>query len=289
MQVVRKNLFVVPKVNPQRRTWRVSYLIKQVGISLVLWAIMSNLSAQNAPYQYLTINIYSHHTKELLASDVTLYHSNGQKKLSMFKSNSADRTHLVKIAHLPEFILHVEKGGFSVFHKHYHIKRLVHNPCFVYEANDSTLVFNMELLRPGTGEFLNFDIRFYNNSQVMLSSSKPHLEALVEMMKENPDMEIRIHGHTTSSRMGKFKTLENPQYNSLRFFDNNPKNETKYGTANKLSEMRAESVKLYLQTRGIKAHRIKIKGWGSSHKLYEGQKEEYLKKNMRVEVEVIAD
>ena len=60
------------------------------------------------------------------------------------------------------------------------------------------------------------------------------------------------------------------------------------GSAKQLSYERAEIIKEYLLTKGIAADRIEVKGYGGKKPLFDKHGAN-AKKNVRVEVEVLAD
>jgi outer membrane protein OmpA-like peptidoglycan-associated protein len=81
-------------------------------------------------------------------------------------------------------------------------------------------------------------VTFKSGSVEMSFESYPHLEPIVRIMKEYPEVEIEIRGHTDS--IGKYE-------NNMR-----------------LSQMRAESVRQYLLSKGIEPGRMRAVGFGPS-------------------------
>jgi outer membrane protein OmpA-like peptidoglycan-associated protein len=152
-------------------------------------------------------------------------------------------------------------------------------------VND-TVVLNFELERYRKKDiFAAYNIFFYDDASVMLPKSKYELESLLEMLKENPKVAIRIHGHTNSSSMGKIISLEP---GDKEFFRLTAKNKEGFGTAVMLSKRRAESIKYYLEFNGIKAPRLDIKGWGGKKMIYD-RDVPLAHKNKRVEIEILED
>lgn len=95
----------------------------------------------------------------------------------------------------------------------------------------------------------------------LLPESFPELDKLVGLLKKYPQINMRIMGHT----------------------DNVGTNERNL----KLSEQRARSVVNYLVKKGIKATRLKFKGFGESHPIDSNATKEGRQKNRRVEFVVL--
>lgn len=129
-----------------------------------------------------------------------------------------------------------------------------------------------------------YNVYFYNDATIMLPVSKYELNSLLEMMQENPNYRIRLHGHTNGKWHGKIISL-GPDKN---FFAVTDESKRSNGSANKLSGMRAETIRQYLIEEGIDGGRIETKAWGGKRPLYE-EHSLSAKKNVRVEVEILAE
>lgn len=104
-------------------------------------------------------------------------------------------------------------------------------------------------------------IEFATGSATLLPSSDEILEAVLAILKENPDVRIQIEGHT-DSRGNKQKNMA-------------------------LSKQRAYSVAKWLNTHGISRDRLKSKGYGQEMPIDSNETEEGRQNNRRVEFHVI--
>lgn len=148
----------------------------------------------------------------------------------------------------------------------------------------TTLVVSFDLVRYQKGDINTlYNVYFFNDAAVMLPESKYELTHLLQMMEENPEYKIRLHGHTNGHYHGKIISL-GPEKN---FFTLEGSTQT-VGSAKDLSTKRAETIKEYLMTNGISPERIEVKSWGGKRPLYDKHSVN-AKKNVRVEVEVLQD
>ena len=119
----------------------------------------------------------------------------------------------------------------------------------------------------------------------MRSESKFELNSLLDMMMENEKLKIRLHGHTNGKSMGKIIHLKE---DSKDFFALNADHIETTGSAKKLSEYRAYTIKEWLAEQGIDRSRVDIKGWGGKKMIYD-KFDSPASKNVRVEVEITAE
>ena len=105
------------------------------------------------------------------------------------------------------------------------------------------------------------NVLFERGTDQLLDASFPTLKELVEVLRENPEVEIALSGHTDNTGSAK-KNLE-------------------------LSQKRVERVKDYLVNNGIKENRISGRGFGSSRPIASNASEKTRKLNRRVEFTII--
>lgn len=106
------------------------------------------------------------------------------------------------------------------------------------------------------------DIKYATNSAEITRSSEYILDELIDFLKENPTVRIRIEGHTDSRG--------NAADNKL------------------LSENRASTVRNYLQVHGIAEARLTHQGFGPEKPLASNDTEEGRAKNRRTEFVIVA-
>ena len=135
--------------------------------------------------------------------------------------------------------------------------------------------------KKGETEKLDY-IFFYRDAAILRPESRFAVDELVAIMKENPNEEIRIHGHTNGNDPGKIIRRNNA---SADFFslDNTVED---YGSAKALSEQRAVLIRDYLVAKGIDKKRMSIKAWGGKKPLFNVD-DDKAEANVRVEIEVV--
>ncbi|GLU55537.1 hypothetical protein Dfri01_49980 [Dyadobacter frigoris] len=114
--------------------------------------------------------------------------------------------------------------------------------------------------KPKLGEKVILAIQFEQSKAIILPSSKPELDRILNYLVQFPTMEIDLSGHT-DNRGDAIKNY-------------------------KLSEERVGIVKKYLTDHGIASRRITGKGYGSKIPVARNDSEENRKRNRRVEMKV---
>lgn len=106
-------------------------------------------------------------------------------------------------------------------------------------------------------------VNFAFNSSELTSTAKNNLGKLAEVLKNNPDTNINIYGHTDSKGADAYNLT--------------------------LSEKRANAVVSYLNSLGIPKSRINAKGLGETEPIASNETEEGRAKNRRVEFAITAN
>jgi outer membrane protein OmpA-like peptidoglycan-associated protein len=106
--------------------------------------------------------------------------------------------------------------------------------------------------------FIALYINFETGKADIKPESQKIIDQIVQMMKDNPDLNISIEGHTDN--------VGTPQTNQT------------------LSENRAKAVMNAIIAKGIDKNRLSSKGWGQSKPIADNKTEEGKAKNRRVEI-----
>ena len=152
-----------------------------------------------------------------------------------------------------------------------------------WRENHYLIKFDLDRLHRGDIETL-YNVYFFNDAAVMMSSSKYELNKLLEFMNSNSSYRITLHGHTNGNARGKIIKM-GPSKN---FFELSQDVVEGTGTAKELSNERAITIKEWLVSNGIEANRIEVKAWGGNRMIHD-KNSNNARRNVRVEVEVISE
>lgn len=145
------------------------------------------------------------------------------------------------------------------------------------------IVIPFELVRLQKGDIaVMYNVFFFKDAGIMRPESRFEVTSLMEMLKENPNYKIRIHGHTNGNASGKIITMGE----SKNFFSLTDTRDG-YGSAKKLSEVRAIAIKDFLVSNGIAEDRMQIKAWGGKRPIHDKHATR-AQENVRVEVEILS-
>jgi outer membrane protein OmpA-like peptidoglycan-associated protein len=152
----------------------------------------------------------------------------------------------------------------------------------VKKGEDEEAVVPFGLVRLQKGDIaVMYNVYFFKDAAIIRPESKYEISNLLDMMSENIDRKIRIHGHTNGNAAGKIITMgESKNYFSLYG------TKEKRGSAKDLSEERAKIIQQYLVDHGISEDRMETKAWGGKRPLYD-KDDAQAQSNVRVEIEIL--
>jgi len=156
----------------------------------------------------------------------------------------------------------------------------------VIDLVGDTILVNLKLQKYKQGDVATlWKVYFYKDAAIMREESIYELNQLLDMMQNNPTMEIMIHGHTNGNSHGQVLHLD---LDDKQFFSLNGSHEETVASAKKLSLYRAYTIQHWLMAQGIPEERMDIKGWGGKKMIYD-KHDSQADKNVRVEIEIIKE
>jgi outer membrane protein OmpA-like peptidoglycan-associated protein len=196
--------------------------------------------------------VYDARTKNGLPSAVELVELSTGALMSKVQTDEEGR-YLITLPAGSDYGFHVNRKGY-LFHSG--------NFPFAEKTPDSTYRMEIPLQPLATDANIVLKNIFFDSKAFSLKpESTSELDALVELLNENPTLRIRINGHTDN--IG--KAADNLT----------------------LSNNRAKSVVTYLASKGITQDRLSHKGFGSSEPVADNATEDGRAQNRRTELQVV--
>ena len=136
------------------------------------------------------------------------------------------------------------------------------NEDFTLVSKYKEITRDLELTPLKVGETVQLSNVFFVQSKAEIEpESKPELERILQLLNENPNLEIELGGHT-----------DNQGSSSANL---------------RLSESRALAVMTYLIENGVDKKRLEYKGYGGTKPIASNASGESRKKNRRVEIKIL--
>jgi len=153
------------------------------------------------------------------------------------------------------------------------------------KVESNKIVVNLPLSKLEKGEMMTmYNVFFYPNTNILRTKSNYELQKLVEVLKKNPNWVVMVNGHVNGNSSGPITRLKEDCSDLFNPSDT----ELIKGSALKLSELRAETIKYYLMQNGIDESRLQTKGWGGKKMLFKEDSPQH-QYNIRVEVEILKE
>ena len=153
------------------------------------------------------------------------------------------------------------------------------NKILAFSTTDSLSPLNMEILLAlikAGDSFVMDKIYFYPNTYVMRPGASAEVDKLLKYLLANPDIKVEIQGFTNGN-------------NRIKASPDDIGEGSFTGSAKKLSQLRAETIKKYLSDKGVSADRMLTNGFGGSQMIYQNPKtQEEANKNIRVGVLILS-
>ena len=208
------------------------------------------------PFRTLWVKgkVFDKKTQEGLPSSVDLTDVHTGQALARAQTDE-EGNYLITLPIGKEYAFEVRRKGYLFYSEHFD---------FSQKAPDSTYEVNIPLqpLEANASVILKnifFDTKKYD----LKPESLVELQAVINLMKENPSLKIQISGHTDNVGQEKDNQV--------------------------LSNARAVSVINYLMTKGVAPNRVTAKGYGSTKPIADNTTEAGRAQNRRTELMVVSN
>lgn len=225
--------------------------------------------------------IYRANDGEKIQGDVDVIDVDRSRKLATYKGNESVRVHSPNN----------NSGGISLVCNVFGYRKVQRDINYknpegegITKDDENNIVVPFELMRLQKGDIaILYNVYFFKDAGVMRPESRYEVGSLLEMLNENPNYKIKLHGHTNGGAAGKIISMGD----SKNYFSLTGTKEG-FGSAKKLSLERSEVIRDYLVNEGIDPKRIEIKAWGGKKPIFD-KLSTRAQENVRVEVEILED
>ena len=237
------------------------------------------ITPENVKSKNFVFVLYRASDNRQVEGEVEVAEKHKAKRLGLYKAHTP-----VKIAtpntKSGEVVFFCEVFGYRPLQKEFSFS----NPAASgFEVNDDgNVVVPFDLVRLQKGDIaVMYNVFFYIDAAIMKPDSKLEVDKLLELLNENPNYKIKIHGHTNGNAHGKIIRMgESKNFFALTDTDEG------FGSAKQLSEERANTIREFLIASGIDASRMSVKAWGGKRPIFDKHSQR-AHENVRVEVEIL--
>lgn len=191
--------------------------------------------------------VYDADTKESLGANIYVTDLKTGKRVATFNSDDQNGTYYIVLQPGRTYSITAQKPGYLFYSERFEIPA---------EEKGRETVKDIAISKTDTRLLIFFDY----DKTALKEESNPELERIVEFLRDNPNVNISLEGHTDD--------VGPDSYND------------------KLSLDRANAVRDYLVQAGIDGDRIKTKGYGKRKPLIKEKTDEARASNRRVELKI---
>lgn len=216
-----------------------------------VFEIKMSEEAKPDPVVLLSGKVYDKKTKKPIVAKIICEDLNTGAKIGEVKSSAKYGSYKIILAYGKKYGIRAEAIGYMAINEHLDLSKV---------SKYQELKKYLYLVPIETGQTINLkNVQFKKSKAEFTETSYPELNRLVLLMKQYPQMEIELSGHTDTR--GKPNLLL------------------------ELSQKRVDAVKAYLVKHGIAPSRISGKGYGGTRPLGTGSEAIEIK-NRRVEFKI---
>lgn len=212
-------------------------------------------AAKPDPVVMITGKVYDADTKKSIEAEIIYEDLENTKQLGLARSNPENGKYKIVLPYGKHYGFRAKAKGYIGISENIDIKEKEGQNYIEIERD-------LYLVPIKIGQTIKLqNVFFKRGTPNLLDNSFPELSSLVQIMQENPKLEIELTGHTDN--------IGNPTVLLI------------------LSEKRVETVKNYLVKNGISQNRIQGKGYGSRKPIASNDNPETRKLNRRVEFKIL--
>lgn len=224
--------------------------------------------------------IYTGENKEISGDVDVMDLERGKRKMASYRGN--ETVHIKPVNKSGSIELDCEVFGYRKIQLPLNFNEPQATDGITLDNGKVVVPFSLVRLKKGDIAIM-YNVYFFKDAAIMRPESRYEVNSLLDMLKENMNYKIRIHGHTNGNASGKIISTKDPK-NFFTLRDT----EQGHGSAKKLSEERAAIIQNYLISQGIDPKRMEIKAWGGKKPIYE-EDSHLAQANVRVEIEILED
>lgn len=198
--------------------------------------------------------VYDEETKETLGSIIELMDNEKHEQVAESSSDDATGKYLVSLPAGKNYGIAVQREGY-LFHSE---NVIIPDTATFVEINKDIYLKKIEVGNVIILKNIFFDLDKYN----LRPESKSELERLINLLNENPTINIEISGHTDSQGSAEYNVT--------------------------LSQNRAKTVVTYLVDHGIEKGRLEFKGYGETTPIATNETAEGRQLNRRTEFKIVS-
>ena len=224
--------------------------------------------------------IYRSEDSALVAGSVDVIDIDRSRKIATYKGNASVKVS-PPLSKSDSILAVCNMFGYRKVQRYLDYDDPTRDDVTVNERGAIVVPFELQRLKKGDIAVM-YNVYFFKDAAVIRPESLFEINSLLELLNENEKYVIRIHGHTNGDAYG---NIIYPNDKSDNFFSlNNTKED--FGSAKKLSEERANTIRKYLISKGINAKRMEIKAWGGKRPV-QNELGARAQENVRVEIEIL--
>jgi outer membrane protein OmpA-like peptidoglycan-associated protein len=226
--------------------------------------------------------LYRATDSEVVAGDVDAIDTERSRKIASYKGNAPVRVPS-PASKTGTLSLSCEVFGYRKVQREINYNAPIADDIQADESGNVVVPFELVRLQKGDIAVM-YNVYFFKDAAIMRPESRYEVNSLLEMLKENPNYKIKIHGHTNGGASGK---IISKGKGTDSFFSLSNTSEG-FGSAKKLSAERAEIIREYMVSLGIDPARMQIKAWGGKKPIHD-KHHSRAQENVRVEIEILED